>query len=140
MKRYIMAAVIGLLVAAQMVLAAAWFMESKYGTYNVTPTDVAGTTFTAGVYTNTGDRVGIGSIFVRANTATGNWSILLIANNQTNQLVAPTALTPSGTYTIKYDGSATVPLGKDGVIMVTGTVYSNAATLGVQWSVHTLGQ
>lgn len=137
MKRAVMAAVIsGLISAAAM--AGMGFLESAYRSDTVdTSRSTTTNDFTLSYTNTTGGRVAIGSVMAMSTISTGNWSLAVVNNGQTHVLVAPTALTLV-TKGIKYEGYGTVPLGKDGVLTLTGVCGSNAATATVKWQVHML--
>ncbi len=125
------------LICVGMLYAGVNFLESVYRNDSIATPSATANAFTV-IYTNTGDRVAIGSIFARAQAATGSWSILIVNSSQTNILVAPTALN-FDTYGVKYEGYSTVPLGNGGKIIVSGSVASNNATTGtgiIEWGIH----
>jgi len=119
-------ALIGMLVvvAAAMAtvgIAGSRFHETKYATITVELS-----TAVAFEYTNTEDRVGVGSVFVTTDNPTNSWVLFLVSNNNayTNVLTSNTLYTP-GNVTLKYDGAGNVPLGKGSRLRCTGTVNTN---------------
>ena len=133
MKRTVIGAVVAGIVSV-MAMGATEFLGSIYRSDTVACTN-AETAFSFAYTNDTGSKVAIASIMARSDYATNNWSILIVNSDQTNILVAPTALNYV-TYSIKYDGTGNIPLGNGGKIILNGAVWTNAAGL-VSWQIHT---
>jgi len=124
MKTWKMVAAVAGMLGAMVVLlfGGPSFTQTQYGTVTVPLAESV--TFE---WTNGTERVGLGSVMVKADAASNTWTILLVSNSSAYTNVLQIGSLNSVTNTMLYDGAGNIPVGAGAKIRVTGTVNTNGA-------------